>query len=559
MKGDITVKDLSEGLGVKVGEVIKALMKLGAMATINQRLDINIAGEVAKGFNAVVVSEEKKAEEKGHVSEQKEEAAHLVTRPPIVVVMGHVDHGKTKLLDAIRKTNVIDTEAGGITQHIGAYQVEVKGKKVTFLDTPGHEAFTALRSRGAKVTDIAVLVVAADDGVMPQTIEAIDHAKAAGVPIIVALNKIDKPEANPEKVKKQLMEYDLTPEEWGGKTVTVPVSAKQGKGIDELLEMILLTADILELKANPQRQASGIVIEAKLDKGRGPVATVLIGNGTLRVGDNFYAGGVSGKVRALMNDKGERIANAPPSMPVEVLGAESVPVPGEVFRVAHDEQTARKLADKKRIELESERLQKGKVFSLADFSRSVKEGLRKDLNIILKADVQGSLEAIKGMLANLSTADVRVNIIHSGAGNISESDVMLALASKAIVVGFNVTYGGGAENHGRGGRRRDENLQHHLPDTGRREAGHAGNAGADQRGSGHRPRFRQADLQVLEAGHDSRLRCEGREDAQGRLHQRNEGWQKDIRRQAGIAEAVQRGREGSGDGFRVRHRHPRLQ
>jgi translation initiation factor IF-2 len=359
--------------------------------------------------------------------------------------MGHVDHGKTKLLDAIRKTNVIATEHGGITQHIGAYQVEVKGKKVTFLDTPGHEAFTALRSRGAKVADIAVLVVAAEDGIMPQTVEAINHAKAAGVPIIVAINKIDKPEADIERVKKQLTEHELVAEEWGGKTVIVPISAKQGTGIDELLDMILLTADIQELKANPARSATGIVIEAKLDKGRGPVQTVLIGNGTLEIGDTFYVGGVSGKVRALIDDKGKNIKKALPSQPVEVLGAESVPVPGEVFRVVHDDQTARKLSEKKRFEIEQAKQLKGKVLSLEDFSRTVKEGVRKDLSIILKADVQGSIEAIKNLLQNLTTSDVRVNMIHSGAGSISESDVMLAVASKAIVIGFNVSYEGGAK------------------------------------------------------------------------------------------------------------------
>lgn len=442
--GDVTVKDLSEMLGVKASDVIKELMKLKILATINQRIDVNVVKEIAQTFQVEIVSKEKVETSEAKVV-HKDEAAHLVPRSPIVVVMGHVDHGKTKLLDAIRKTNVIDTEAGGITQHIGAYQVVVKGKKVTFLDTPGHEAFTALRSRGAKVTDIAVLVVAADDGIMPQTIEAIDHAKAAGVPIIIAINKIDKPEADPEKVKKQLTEYDLTPEEWGGKTVVVPISAKQGKGIDELLDMILLTAEILELKANPARTATGIVIEAKLDKGRGPVATVLIGNGTLKTGDVFYVGGVSGKVRALINDKGETIKSAGPSQPVEILGFESVPVPGEVFRVVLDEHTAKKLSEKKRLEIEEERQTRGKVISLEDFSRSVKDGGRKDLNIILKADVQGSIEAIKNLLTNLTTADVRVNIIHSGAGGISESDVMLALASKAIIIGFNVPYEGGAK------------------------------------------------------------------------------------------------------------------
>lgn len=441
--GDINVKELSEKLLTKPSNVIKELMKLGILATINQRIDVHIAREVAKIFDVEVLS--KTREESAAAAVPKEEAAHLMPRPPIVVVMGHVDHGKTKLLDAIRKTNVMATEAGGITQHIGAYQVEVKGKRVTFLDTPGHEAFTALRSRGAKVTDIAVLVVAADDGIMPQTIEAINHAKAAGVPIIIAINKIDKPEADVERVKKQLTEHELVPEEWGGKTVVVPISAKQGTGIDELLDMILLTAEILELKANPARAGSGIVIEAKLDKGRGPVATVLIGNGKLEIGDTFYAGGVSGKVRALIDDKGKNIKKALPSQPVEVLGAESVPVPGEPFRVVRDDQTARKLSEKKRFEIEQAKQMRGKVLSLEDFSRTVKEGVRKDLNIILKADVQGSIEAIKNLLQNLSTSDVRVNIIHSNAGGVSESDVMLALASKAIIIGFNVSYEGRAK------------------------------------------------------------------------------------------------------------------
>ena len=443
ISGDINVKDLSEKLNTKPSNVIKELMKLGILATINQRIDLNIVKEVAKIFDYEVVS--KIAEKASAAAAHRDESAHIIPRPPIVVVMGHVDHGKTKLLDAIRKTNVMATEAGGITQHIGAYQVMVKNKKVTFLDTPGHEAFTALRSRGAKVTDIAVLVVAADDGIMPQTVEAINHAKAAGVPIIIAINKVDKPEADVERVKKQLTEYDLTPEEWGGKTVVVPISAKQGTGIDELLDMILLTAEILELKANPARSATGIVIEAKLDKGRGPVATVLIGNGKLKIGDTFYVGGVSGKVRALIDDTGKNIKEGFPSQPVAVLGAESVPVPGEVFRVVHDDQTARKLSEKKRFEIEEAKQTKGKVLSLEDFSRTIKEGVRKDLNIILKADVQGSLEAIKNMLNNLTTSDVRINMIHSGAGGISESDVMLALASKAIIIGFNVSYEGGAK------------------------------------------------------------------------------------------------------------------
>lgn len=442
--GDINVKELSDMLAIKPSDVIKELMKLGILATINQRIDPNVAKQVAGIFGVEVISKLKEVE-KEEIGAQKDEAKHLLPRPPIVVVMGHVDHGKTKLLDAIRKTNVMATEAGGITQHIGAYQVEVKGKKVTFLDTPGHEAFTALRSRGAKVTDIAVLVVAADDGVMPQTVEAINHAKAAGVPIIVALNKVDKPEANVDKVKKQLMEYELISEEWGGKTVMVPISAKQGTGIDELLDMVLLVAELQELKANPGRSATGIVIEAKLDKGRGPVATVLIGNGTLKIGDTFYTGGISGKVRALIDDKGKNINKALPSQPVEVLGSGAVPTPGEVFRVVHDEQTARKLSEKKRMEEVQAKMLKGKVLTLEDFSKKVKEGGRKDLNIILKGDAQGSIEAIKGLLQNLTTEDVRVNMIHSAAGAVSESDVMLALASKAIVIGFNVPYEGGAK------------------------------------------------------------------------------------------------------------------
>lgn len=442
---DVTVKDLSDLLKMRVSDVIKELMKTGIMATINQRIDVNIARKIASVFDYNVLLKTSEAPTmKGLREEKKDEAAKMSTRPPIVVVMGHVDHGKTKLLDAIRKTNVMEKEAGGITQHIGAYQVEVHGKKVTFLDTPGHEAFTALRARGAKVTDIAVLVVAADDGVKPQTIEAIDHAKAAGVPIIVAINKIDKPDANIDKTKQQLSEQGLLAEDWGGSTVTVPISAKAGKNINELLEMILLVAELQELKANPLRHASGIIIEAKLDKGKGPVATVLIGNGTLKVGDSFYVGSVFGKVRALINDKGERINAAPPSTPVEVLGATEVPQPGEVFRV-HEERIAKKLAESRKFELQKEKIIKGKIVSLEDFSKSVKEGKRKDLNIILKADVGGSLEALRKMILPLTTEDIKINIIHSIVGDISEGDIMLAKASSAIVIGFNVGYQGNAK------------------------------------------------------------------------------------------------------------------
>ncbi|MFC1767810.1 translation initiation factor IF-2, partial [Candidatus Margulisiibacteriota bacterium] len=419
--------------------------RLGIMATINQRIDHDIAKKVAGIFeHKVIVDIEESPTIQSVTKAKKEEHAKMVHRPPVVVVMGHVDHGKTLLLDTIKKTDVIATEAGGITQHIGAYQVNVHGKKVTFLDTPGHEAFTALRSRGAKVTDIAVLVVAADDGVKPQTVEAIDHAKAAGVPIIVAINKIDKDGANIDRVKQQLAEHELVSEDWGGKTVMVPISAKQGKNINDLLEMILIVAEIQDLKANPHHHATGIIIEAKLDKGRGAVATVLIGNGTLKVGDAFYAGSVFGKVRALINDKGERIKTAPPSTPVEVLGASEMPEPGEVFR-ALDEKLAKKLAEARKNALQNEKMMKGKLMSLEDFSQSVKEGKRKDLNIILKTDVGGSLEALKKMLFPLTTADVRVSIIHSGVGAISESDIMLAKASQAIVIGFHVAYEGDAK------------------------------------------------------------------------------------------------------------------
>jgi len=437
---DITVKDLAELLFIKPSDVIKELLRMSIMATINQRIDVDIARKVAGIFEYKVFVKAAESQATKTVPEtKKEDASKLKTRPPIVVVMGHVDHGKTRLLDAIRKTNVMEKEAGGITQHIGAYQVVVHGKKITFLDTPGHEAFTALRARGAKVTDIAVLVVAADDGVKPQTIEALDHAKAAGVPIIVAINKIDKPEANIDRTKQQLSELGLVSEDWGGTTVMVQISAKQGKNIDELLEMILLMAELQELKANPAHHATGIVIESKLDKGRGPVATVLVGNGTLRVGDAFYAGPVFGKVRALINDKGERIDAATPSTPVEVLGSEELPAPGEVFR-ALEEKLAKKLAETRKLEVQSEKAAIGKIMSLEDFSRSVKEGKRKDLNIVLKADVGGSLEALKKMIMPLGTDETRVNIIHGSVGAISESDIMLARASQAIVIGFNIGY-----------------------------------------------------------------------------------------------------------------------
>lgn len=444
---EITVKDLAEKMQVKVSDLIKELMKKGMMANLNQNIDISVVKEIAPVFKFNInhtyneaATREEKTIEKLKKFEAKQKSSDLKDRPPVVTIMGHVDHGKTKLLDAIRHTNVIDQEAGGITQHIGAYQVTVHGKKVTFLDTPGHEAFTALRARGAKVTDIAVLVVAADDGVKPQTIEAIDHAKAAGVPIMVAINKVDKPDANLDRVKQQLTELGLQPEEWGGQTITVPVSAKFNKNIDQLLEMILLLAEVQELKANPKGRAHAVVVESKLDRGRGPVATVLIKSGTLKVGAIISVGTAYGKVRALISDKGNPITEAPPSLPVEILGLSTVPEPGDLLEVVGSEQEARELAEKRLEELQ--KLSKSKSLSLEDFSKDVKEGKRKDLNIILKADMQGSLEALAAALSNLSNESIHIHLLHKAVGAINESDIMLAKVSASIIIGFHVGFEG---------------------------------------------------------------------------------------------------------------------
>src|SRR3989339_483931 len=435
IKGEgIIVKDLADLLKIKTTDVIKELMKKGFLLNINQSLNAEVAKQVAEQFGftvEVVMREEKKHEVL--LSDLHE----LKTRPPVVTIMGHVDHGKTKLLDAIRATKVAESEAGGITQHIGAYQVEIKGKKITFLDTPGHEAFTALRARGAKATDIAVLVVAADDGGMPQTIEAIDHARAAGVPIIVAINKIDKPGVNQDKVKQQLSEHGLQPEDWGGSTVTVPISAKEKTGIDDLLEMIILVADMQELKDNPEGKPIGIVVEAKLEKGRGPVASVLIKKGKIKIGDFFVIGSTYGKVRALISDTGKRITSAGPSTPVEVLGSSVVPSPGDILHVTDSEKEAKMMAEKNK-------LSKGVIaarhhHTLEDFSKEVEEGEVRDLNLIVKADVQGSLEALLASLKDIYVSDRRVRIVHAAVGNILESDVLLAEASNAFVIGFSVT------------------------------------------------------------------------------------------------------------------------
>lgn len=433
----ITVKELASKMTYPVTEVIKKLMLLGTMATINQELDFETASLIAEEFG-IAVEELPPEVDLTEIPEIEDAPEKLQLRPPVVTVMGHVDHGKTSLLDAIRKTSVTASEAGGITQHIGAYQVMCNGQKIVFLDTPGHEAFTAMRARGAQVTDIAVLVVAADDGVMPQTLEAINHAKAAKVPIVVAINKIDKPGANPEHVKQQLAEHELIPEEWGGQTIMVPVSAKKKMGINDLLEMILLVAEVQELKANPNREARGVIIEARLDKGRGPVASVLVQNGTLRIGDFIIAGTACGKVRAMVNDRGENVKKAGPSMPVEVLGLSDVPEAGDELAVL-DEKLAKTIAEK-RIEKQRNELMRSKKVSLDDLFNQINQGDIKELNLLIKADVQGSVEAVcSSLLAlNKNESEVRVSIVHSGVGAVTESDVMLASAANALIIAFNV-------------------------------------------------------------------------------------------------------------------------
>ena len=435
----ISIHDLAEKMKIQPSVIIKKLFLAGKMVTVNSELDFEAAGELAMEMNFDPVPEEKEDVIGKMLEDQEDPADTLVPRPPVVCVMGHVDHGKTSLLDAIRHTHVIDREAGGITQHIGAYVVSINDQKITFLDTPGHEAFTAMRMRGANSTDIAILVVAADDGVMPQTIEAINHAKAAGIEIIVAINKIDKPSANIERVKQELVEYELIPEDWGGSTIFVPVSAHTHEGIDQLLEMILLTAEVLELKANPNRRARGLVIEAELDKGKGPVATVLVQKGTLHVGDPIAVGACHGKVRAMMDDNGRRVKEAGPSKPVEILGLNDVPNAGEIFVSPETEKEARSFAETYVKESREKLIEDTKMkMSLDDLYSQIQSGNLKELNIIVKADVQGSVEAVKQSLLKLSNEEVVVKIIHGGVGAINESDVSLAAASNAIIIGFNV-------------------------------------------------------------------------------------------------------------------------
>jgi translation initiation factor IF-2 len=433
----VTVADLAHNMGVKAGEIIRKLMDLGVMSTLNQVLDVDTATLVASEFGYSV---ENVAFDAESAIEESEEAAigELVTRPPVVTVMGHVDHGKTSLLDAIRHTSVTEDEFGGITQHIGAYMVDINDRKIGFVDTPGHEAFTAMRARGAKVTDIVILVVAADEGVMPQTVEALNHAKAAKVPIIVAINKIDRPEANVDRVKQQLTEHGLIPEDYGGDTIVVPVSARTREGIERLLEMVLLQADLMDLKANPSRSARGTVVESELDKGRGPVATVLIQEGTLHQGDAFVCGSSYGRVRAMQNHLGQRITEAGPSTPVEIFGLSAVPEPGTSFVGVAEESKARQVAEFRRSKEREGVLQKTSRISLQDLSERMLAGEVKELNVIIKGDVNGSVEALAESLTRLSTNEVKLDIMHRSVGAISETDVTLASASKAIIVGFNV-------------------------------------------------------------------------------------------------------------------------
>ena len=435
---EITVGELASRMKKAAGEVIKLLMKNGVMAGINQTIDFDTAEFVATEMGCKVEKEVTVTIEEKIIDTHEDTAEELVTRAPVVVVMGHVDHGKTSLLDAIRKTSVTAGEAGGITQHIGAYTVDVNGNMVTFLDTPGHAAFTSMRARGAMCTDIAILVVAADDGIMPQTVESINHAKAANVPIIVAINKMDKPTANPDKIKEQLTKYDLIPEEWGGDTVICPISAKTGQGLDNLLEMVILSAEVLELKANPNRRAKGTVIEARLDKTRGPIATLLVQNGTLNQGDIIIAGTAVGRVRVMTNDKGRTVKTAGPSMPVEITGLSEAPVPGDEFDVVTDERMARELVEQRRQAEKDAQAKLMQKVTLDNLFARMQEGEMKELPLIVKADVQGSAEAVKASLEKLSNEEVRVRVIHTGVGAINESDILLASTAGAIIVGFNV-------------------------------------------------------------------------------------------------------------------------
>ena len=434
----ITIKELAEKMKLQPSAIVKKLFLQGTIVTINQEIDFEKAEEIAMDYDVLCEKEKKVNVIEELLKEDEEDEKDMVPRPPVICVMGHVDHGKTSLLDAIRQTNVTAKEAGGITQHIGAYVVEYNGQRITFLDTPGHEAFTAMRMRGAQATDIAILVVAAEDGIKPQTVESINHAKAANIPIIVAINKMDKPEANPDRIKQQLTEYELVAEDWGGETIICPISAKTGMGIDNLLEMVTLTAEMAELKANPNRAASGTVIEARLDKGRGPVATLLVQNGTLHQGDIIIAGTAVGRVRVMTNDKGRTVKSAGPSVPVEITGLADVPTPGDEFNAVTDERMARELVEQRRQAQKDAAAKLTQKVTLDNLFAKMQEGEMKELPLIVKADVQGSAEAIKASLEKLSNEEVRVRVIHAGVGAINESDILLASTAGAIIVGFNV-------------------------------------------------------------------------------------------------------------------------
>ena len=545
---EITVNELALRLKATVAEVVKKAFMMGSMVTANDTIDFDTASLLAMEFHAKVEKEVVVTIEEKLIDDSEDDEANLVGRAPVVVVMGHVDHGKTSILDAIRHANVTAGEAGGITQHIGAYRVQIDGKPITFLDTPGHEAFTTMRARGAMVTDIAILVVAADDGIMPQTVEAINHAKAAGVSVIVAINKMDKDGANPEQVKQQLTEYDLVPEEWGGDTPCIPVSAKTKQGLDDLLEMVALVAEMKELKANPDRAAKGTVIEARLDKGRGPIATVLVQNGTLHKGDIIIAGTSVGRVRVMTNDKGERVQAAGPSVPVEITGLDEVPTGGDTFDAVSDERLARTLVEQRKSEKKEEIFNARTKVTLDNLFDQMKLGEVKELQIIVKADVQGSVEAVRQSLEKLSNEEVRVNVIHGAVGAINESDVMLAEASGAIIVGFNVRPDSVASaNAERAGV--DMRLYSVIYDCINEMYARA----QDQRG---RPRYggvpqRHQD-QVRR--HHRRLLCQERQGAARRQGARCARRYRHCRRRDRLSPALQGRRQGGQRGLRVRYR-----
>ena len=510
---EISVGELASRMKRTAADVIKGLIKLGVMASISEVIDYDTAAIVAEEMGCKVEKEVHVTIEEQLFDEHEDKEEELQPRDPVVVVMGHVDHGKTSLLDAIRKTKVIEGEAGGITQHIGAYRVKIGGKPITFLDTPGHAAFTSMRARGAQVTDIAILVVAADDGVMPQTIEAINHAKAANVPIIVAVNKIDKQGANPDRVLQQLTEYELVPEEWGGQTIVCNISAKFGQGIDNLLEMVLLTAEMADLKANPNRKAHGTVIEAKLDKGRGPVATLLVQNGTLHAGDTVIAGTSVGRVRAMTNDDGKKIESAGPSVPVEIIGLAEVPGAGDIFDAVDDEKMARELVEQRKDKEKEERNKLFHKVTLDNLFDSIQQGEMKELNIIVKADVQGSVEAVRSSLEKLTNEEVRVRVIHGAVGAINESDVMLAAASGAIIVGFNVRPDRTAtDSAAQQGVDMRSTALFMMPSR-RDGAGHEGHARAEVQGSCSRPRRGSSGVQDHRRRRGCRPLCTGRQDS----------------------------------------------